>query len=183
MKKEKVNNQKNTRSKSKKGPWIFMIISILLFGIASLFNHTKSMEAIHYLYHLIIEIFPVLLVVFVLMVLINLFLKPQILIKHMGKESGLKGWIIAIIAGILSVGAIYMWFPLLKEMIDKGIKPGLVAVFLYNRGIKIHWLPLMGLYFGLNYVIILTLVTVLVSILQGLIIDWLLGRDSSQAVD
>lgn len=173
MKKNTENKSLNKKksSKPRKGPWIFMFVSLILYLPVIIFDKTKAIEAANNFYHLVLEIFPFLIIVFVLMVLINLFLKTSTLVKYMGKESGLKGWIIAIIAGIISMGAIYLWFPILKDMMKKGVKPGLIAVFLYNRGIKLHWLPLMTLFFGLKYVVILTTVTILVSVLQGIIID------------
>jgi len=162
--------------KAKKGSWIFMILSMILFLVVLLLNKQKGMETATYFYHLALEILPFLVVVFVLMVLINIFLKTKTLIKYMGKDSGLKGWIVVIIAGIISIGAIYMWFPLLEDMQKKGVKPGLIATFLYNRGIKLHWLPLMGLYFGVKYMVVLTIVIILISILQGLVIDFFFRR-------
>ncbi len=169
------------RNKSDKGSWIFMTLSVLLLGIVYLINNEKGMMAAEHFYHLTMEILPMLAVVFAIMVFTFLFLKTSVLVKYLGENSGIKGWIIAVLAGILSVGAIYLWFPVLKTLMEKGGKPGLVATFLYNRGIKLHWLPLMALYFGLKYVIILTLVTILISILQGLIIDSFLCKKSIQA--
>ena len=172
LSKLKSQNKKGNQ-KSKKGPWIFLGVSLLLYLLVYLFDKVKAIAVAERFYQLSKEILPFLIIVFVLMVLINLFMKASTLVKYMGKESGLKGWIIAIIAGIFSIGAIYLWFPLLKEMKDKGVKPGLIAVFLYNRGIKLHWLPLMALYFGLKYVFILTIVTILASLIQGTIIDYI----------
>ena len=177
IKPKKLNNEK----RSQKGPWIFLGFSVLLFLLVLLFDKEKALETSGYFYHLVLEILPFLVVVFVLMVFINLFLKTSMLIKYMGEGSGIKGWLIAVFAGILSIGAIYLWFPILKNMLDKGVKPGLVATFLYNRGIKLNWLPLMALYFGMKYVVVLTLVTVLVSILQGLIIDFLLVNNKTKS--
>lgn len=159
-----------------KGPWIFMGISLLLFLAVCFFDKGKADEVATRFYHLSEEILPMLAVVFVLMVLINLFMKTSTLIKYMGEGSGLKGWLIAIVGGIISVGAIYIWFPILKNIMDKGAKQGLVATFLYNRGIKLTWLPLMVLYFGIKYVVVLTIITVLVSVLQGISIDFLIAR-------
>ncbi len=180
---EKNRPQEKVSDKNKKGPWIFMVVSLVLLLLVFLFNKEKGMEVTKAFYHLVIEIFPFLLVVFALMVLINLYLKMDVLKKHMGKESGIKGWIIAIVAGILSMGAIYMWFPLLKDLINKGVKPGLVGVFLYNRAIKLHWLPLMALYFGLKYVAVLTLVTIIISVLQGFIIDFFLLKNRRDSLE
>ncbi len=175
--KESDTTQTKEVSRSTKGPWVFMGISLFLFLLVYIFNKGKATVAALHFYHLAIEILPMLILVFVLMVLINLFLKTSVLIKYMGEGSGIKGWLIAIVTGIISVGAIYLWFPILRNMLDKGVKPGLVATFLYNRGIKLNWLPLMVVYFGLKYVVILALVTVLASVLQGVIIDVVMTRN------
>jgi uncharacterized membrane protein YraQ (UPF0718 family) len=178
MKKSPQNPLAKPKEKAKagNGALIFMFISMLIFGLVYLLDHEKGAKAVHYFFHISLEIIPVLGLVFILMVLVFAFLKTSILVKYMGEGSGIKGWLIAIAAGTLSVGAIYLWFPVLKTLIEKGGKPGLVATFLYNRGIKLHWLPLMALYFGLKYVVVLTLVTVLASLLQGMIIDWVMGK-------
>jgi len=180
---EKKDRGKQTGKKqakqSVKGRWIFLGISALLYLAVLVVNRPKAVEVGAHFLHLTGEVLPFLLVVFAIMVLINLFLKTEILVRYMGEGSGLKGWLIAIITGILSVGAIYLWFPILKNMMEKGVKPGLVAVFLYNRGIKLHWLPLMAFYFGMKYVVVLTLVTVLVSVLQGWILNLLTGKSKT----
>jgi len=170
--------KKKNEKRPQKGPWIFLASSVLLFLLVLLIDKQKAALTATLFIHLTSEILPFLLVVFVLMVLINLFLKTSTLIKYMGEGSGIKGWIVAVLAGILSIGAIYLWFPILKNMMDKGVKSGLVATFLYNRGIKLNWLPLMILYFGLKYVIVLTVVTILASVVQGIIIDFLIVRKS-----
>lgn len=89
----------------------------------------------------------------------------------MGKEKGVKGWLIAIGGGILSTGSIYMWYPLLKDLKEKGVRYGFISVFLYNRAIKIPLIPIIITYFGVKFVVVLTLVMVFVSIIQGLIIE------------
>jgi len=166
----KSNNKKPTK-KQGKGPLIFFSVSVVLLLISIVFDNERGLKSLFFLLNLLKSMIPVLAFVFVLMVLINIFLKSETLIKYMGKDSGLKGWFVAVVTGILSVGAIYMWFPLLKDMLDKGVKQGLVAVFLYNRGIKLQWLPVLAFYFSLKYVIVLTLVMILASLVQGIIIN------------
>jgi len=177
---DKQNVGQKQQGKVSKGSWIFLAISALLLILALIFNPEKGIQVWHFLLHLLSTILPVLALVFVIMVLINLFLKTQLLIKYMGKGSGLKGWIIAVVTGILSVGAIYMWFPVLKEMIDKGVKHGLIAVFLYNRGIKLQWMPVLALYFSVKYIVVLTLIMLLASLVQGLIIERLFRNEKNK---
>ena len=78
---------------------------------------------------------------------------------------------VAIVAGILSVGSIYMWYPLLKDLEEKGVEKGLIATFLYNRAIKIHLIPLMILYFSGKFILLLTILMIIASVIQGVIIN------------
>lgn len=49
------------------------------------------------------RLLPVFGVMLVLMVLVNLWVKPQRIARHLGEESGLRGWAIAITAGVVSL--------------------------------------------------------------------------------
>ena len=65
----------------------------------------------------------------------------------------------------------YMWYPLLKEMKNSGANHSFIAVFLYNRAIKLPLLPFIIFYFGITFTIVLTVVMIVMSIIQGMIID------------
>jgi uncharacterized membrane protein YraQ (UPF0718 family) len=73
--------------------------------------------------------------------------------------------------GILSHGPIYVWYPLLRELREHGMRTSLVAAFLYNRAIKIPLLPLMIYYFGVIYVVVLLIFMIIASIVEGKIIE------------
>lgn len=122
---------------------------------------------------LLIKIIPILLLVLFFMGIMDYFMdiNPESVSKYTGKGSGTKGWILAISSGILSHGPIYLWYPLLKELQGHGMRSGLVAAFLYNRGIKIPLLPLMIYYFGALYVAVLSIIMIIASIVEGKIIE------------
>jgi uncharacterized membrane protein YraQ (UPF0718 family) len=69
------------------------------------------------------------------------------------------------------MGSIYLWYPLLKELSEKGMKKGLIATFLYNRAVKIPLLPLMVYYFGWLFTLFLTLYMIIFSVFLGIIMD------------
>jgi len=106
-------------------------------------------------------------VVFIFMVLLNLFLKPGQVARFLGKGAGARGAVIAVAAGIVSAGPIYAWYPLLRDLREKGAGNSFLAVFLGNRAVKLFFLPVMVSYFGWLYVLILTLLTVLSSLVVG----------------
>ena len=72
---------------------------------------------------------------------------------------------------VISMGPIYAWYPLLKELRGKGTKNSLVAVFLGNRAVKPFLLPVMISYFGGMYVVLLTLFTIAGSLAVGYLVN------------
>ena len=149
------------------GKWYFLAGVILAYIIVYFTNPEKIYPAFLFFKDLIFKILPILLFIFILMVLTNYFIQPKTLVKYLGHSSGIKGWVIAIVSGILSTGPIYLWYPLLNELQKHGMRNALIATFLYNRSVKIPLLPLLVAYFGIKYSIILLTVTLLVSVLQG----------------
>jgi uncharacterized membrane protein YraQ (UPF0718 family) len=137
---------------------------LMLFEPA-LFNMAVSGTA-----SMLVRIIPLLIFVFFIMVVVNLFVESGKIKKYLGESSGLRGWINAIIAGILVSGPPYVLYPLLKELKRNGMKDSLIAVFLYNRNVKIPFIPLMIIYFGLAYTIITSLLIIVFSILNGMLI-------------
>jgi len=101
------------------------------------------------------------------MLLINLFLKPAAVAKFLGKGSGVKGIALSVAAGIISTGPIYAWYPLLKDLKDKGAGESSIAIFLYNRAVKPFLVPVMVTYFGWLYVVTLIILTILASVVVG----------------
>jgi len=140
-------NLRNNRNKSNvnnRYGLCFLGLVAVLYCVLCLFNPQKTYNSLKLSWGITISIIPILFIVVLFMGLLNYFLKFKTLGKHLGKESGTKGWLLAIFAGILSLGPVYVWYPLLKNLRDKGMKAGLVAAFLYNRAIKIPLLPRYG---------------------------------------
>jgi len=140
---------------------------LLIYGILSVTVPDKALVALRSSGDVFVNIIPPLAFVFAVMVGMNLFLKPAQIAAFLGRAGGIKGIALSAAAGIISMGPIYVWYPLLKELRERGAPNTLIAVFLYNRAVKPFLLPVMIAYFGLAYVVILTLMTILGSIVVG----------------
>jgi len=84
--------------------------------------------------------------------------------------------VLSLVAGIISMGPIYAWYPLLKNLREKGAGTCPIAIFLYSRSIKPFLLPVMIAYFGWVYVGILTVLTVFASIAIGCFMSVLMKK-------
>jgi len=170
MKIQKENNQQKNHS-SIIFSYLFLCVSISVYSVFLYVSPEKSINALSASKNIFISIIPILVFVIFLMGISNLLLKPKKVSKYLGKNSGVKGWLLSAIFGILSHGPIYVWYPLLKDLNNQGMRTGLVAVFLYNRAIKIPLVPIMVFYFGIYFVGILCLYMIVASLCQGKIID------------
>jgi len=165
----------NKKSKGNNYQWIFISIVILLYLILYIIHPNKTADSLSATMLLLFNILPILFVVFLFMVISNYYLSPKVISKYVGKGSGIKGWIIAVITGILSHGPIYAWFPLLRDMKNHGMRDGLVAAFLYNRSVKLPLLPIMIFYFGWVFVLVLMVLIMLASVIEGTLIELMVG--------
>lgn len=148
---------------------IMLLIVIILYIIAAITDSDSALKALESTWSILQIIAPILLIVIFIMALINKYLHPQKLSYYLGEKSGKKGWIISAIAGVLSHGPGYVWYPMLSDLRTHGVKDGLIVTFIYARSVKLPWLPVMVGYFGTTFTVLLTLFTLLGAVIQGLI--------------
>lgn len=155
-----------------------MLVSVvILYAAAAVINSSDTYEALTNSFKVLKTILPILLVVVLLMAVINSFIQPKKIAKHLGEESGMKGWAIALLSGLFSHGSGYVWYPMLSDLRSHGVRDGLIVTFFYARAIKLPWLPMMVSYFGLGFTITLTFYILLGALLQGFIAEKLLGAE------
>ena len=159
---------------------IFLLVVILMYFPAHFYDAERAFSALSMSATLARKILPFLILVFVIMLLSNLLLKSQWVKSHLGQNSGAGAWLVSVIAGIISPGPIYPWLTLLKDLKEKGMRPALIAVFLYSRGIKLPMLPLLIHYFGLAYALVLLLYIPLFALLSGALIEKLPGLNEAK---
>jgi uncharacterized membrane protein YraQ (UPF0718 family) len=153
---------------------IFPGCVLVIYGIVFVINPAGAARAFGSSTGILRSLMIPLSLVFTLMVLMNLFLKPAHIVRLLGQESGCRGVTLSAAAGIISMGPIYAWYPLLKELRGKGATNSLIAVFLGNRAVKPFLLPIMISYFGGIYVVLLTLFTIAGSLAVGYLVNILL---------
>jgi uncharacterized membrane protein YraQ (UPF0718 family) len=159
---------------------VFFLLSLAAYGLLGIYDFSLLKNVLSTLAGLSARIAPILLLVFGVMFLTNLFFQSNRVVRFLGAGSGLKGWMLAIAGGIVSSGPIYMWYPLLSDLKEKGMKDSLIAAFLYNRAIKIPLLPMMVYYFGWNFALVLSIYMVLFSVADGVLVQSLVGKGTDQ---
>ena len=124
----------------------------------------KSLEVIGML-------IPIFAIVILLMALIGYFFQERTFMASLPGQRGFRGWMIALVVGLLSHGPMYAWYPMLQSLREKGLRDGYIATFFYARAVKLPLLPLMVDYFGLTFTVVLTLYIIIASLLQGWLVE------------
>ena len=116
-------NVESTQKSSSKRPVTRMILfpaaMLVIYGILFAVMPDKASLALKSSGNIFLSMLMPLILVFVLMLLLNLFLKPAQIARFLGKGSGVKGILLPAAAGIISTGPIYVWYPLLHDLREK----------------------------------------------------------------
>ena len=160
--------------KSGRGGWLFLTLVLMTYGLLGLINPVATSQSLTFFTHIMLQVLPVLGLVFLLLFIANLVLEPKWIRRYLGSGSGIKGWIAATLGGMLSLGPIYPWYAMLGELRQKGMRNALIAAFLYSRAVKLPLLPLMIHYFGVAYTLILCIYLVVFSIISGIVVEKLI---------
>ena len=156
----------------------FLIGCIVLYALLFLFNQELFLSSLRNFLQIAYRVIPLLILIFPIMFLVNYFVKPKKVKKYFGKEAGLKSYFYATIAGILISGPPYILYPMLSDFKKSGMSNQVLAIFLYNRNVKIPFLPVMIFYFGFAYTIVLSALIIVFSFVNGKIIQLLTKKNT-----
>ena len=157
------------KSQKSNFPKYFLIFTLTIYMIVAITDINTANKSLNHFFQLITKIAPILLVIYVLLVISDLYLNQQKVKQFTQNFRGIKGWGLSIIGGIISSGPVYVWYPFLANLQKKGIEDKYIISFLYNRAIKIPLIPIMLTVFSIPYIIILFVIMIIGSISQGVI--------------
>jgi uncharacterized membrane protein YraQ (UPF0718 family) len=108
---------------------ILAVIVIAIVGIFLIYPQKSALFEKNFFNYLVqmLEIFPA---VMILSGLLKIFVSKDIVGKYLGKTSGFRGLIIAVLLGTLPEGPLYIAFPLVKELREKGAKVSNLIIFM-----------------------------------------------------
>ncbi len=149
----------------------FLSVVILIYLFLLIFNFDFFIKSLNKFADLSIKILPSILGAFVLIFVFNYILNNQQIKKYLTGKLSWKKYFLTIVLGVLSSGPIYAWYPFLADLKEQGFKNSLITVFLYNRAIKLPLIPVLIYYFSLQFVIIITVLMIIFSIINGIIMD------------
>ena len=126
-----------------------------------------------------VDMLKILPCAFILIGLFEIWVKKETVEKHFGKESGIRGYIWAVLLASTTVGGLYVAFPVAYSLYNKGAK--LSIIFTYIGASAICRVPMtifeasfMGIKFSAIRLLVSLPLVIISSILLG---DYLEKRD------
>ncbi len=147
----------------------FLGFVALLYVVLFFFNKETTLESLQYFVKNTLSVIPIFIFVIVLTAVIQYFFPKEKIGKMLQSNSRSKTYTVSLIAGIISHGPVFAWFPLLKNLQTKGLKDNYIITFLYARSIKLTLLPIMIGFFGQLYSLIFMVYIAIAALIQGLI--------------
>lgn len=148
----------------------FIICAITI--VLMLLNPGKVISGLIYAVNMYRSLFLVILSVAFISGFISETIPPNTIAKVIGSESGWKGVLIGAIFGTFMVGPSYIFYPLFRNLIDKGASIRVIATTIGAWAIKVQWIPFALSILGWRFVLIFNLLIFIYAIVSGIILDW-----------
>lgn len=152
---------------------ITLIIAVILLSI-----FPDRLEAVTTTsWDFFIEMMWILPAVMVIMGLFAVWSSKEMVVKHLGKTSGIKGIILSLVLGALPTGPLYVAFPMAAVLIKKGAKISNIVVFLSAWAcIKIPQEMVELQFLGAQFMLLRLILTIIFVTIMGIsiekIIEW-----------
>ena len=135
---------------------------LILYMTLLIFMPVQGFMALKNSVYYLMEMFQVLPVIFLLTVVIESLIPKEMIIKHFGEKSGVKGNVLALVLGSISAGPIYAAFPISKMLLSKGASVSNIVIVLSSWAvIKVPMLANEAKFLGLSFMAVRWVLTVL----------------------
>jgi len=182
---QKQKQMQMQKQKQKKG----MIKDLILLGISliiaivliSLFPEKKEAVTAASM-DFFIEMIWILPAVMVLMGLFSVWVSKELVVKYLGKSSGMKGILLALLFGSLPTGPLYVAFPMAAALIKKGARISNIIIFLSAWAcIKLPQEMVELQFLGPKFTVMRFTLTIIFVVIMGLLIERLIERSDKRA--
>ena len=119
---------------------------------------------------------PLLAAAFLTAGLLQALVKKEFITKWLGRDSGLKGILLACLGGGLIPGGPYAYYPIAGALLSSGAGLGVLVAFVTAKNLwSVSRLPLEIAILGTTITFRRYLITFLIPPLLGILVEWLFG--------
>ncbi len=155
----------------------FVFLLIIFIGLSYLNDYKTGKDTGDAFFHVLVEMLKILPFAFILIGLFEVWIEKETVIKHLGTNSGMKGYLWVFILAGFSVGGLYVAFPLAETLYKKGASLKVIFAFLGFAGIIRIPMTIFEISFlGLPFTIVRLMVTIPLFLLIGIFLGSILEK-------
>lgn len=152
--------------------------TVFIMIILTLINKDMGINTLKLAKSSFVQMIEVLPPIMILLGLMDVWIPRERMIKYMGKDSGVKGIILAMLIGIIGAGPMYAAFPFTAVLIKKGVKFSNVIIFMNAWCvIKISTVLFEISSLGYNFTLLRLVINIPGVIIMGYLTEKLMGKD------
>ncbi len=164
--------------RSLRSHWL-LYLTLALYVVTFSIRPERAMAALHTTLNIFGSVILLIMAVFGLIGLLQVWISRDVIVRLLGRDSGIKSLLLASFCGTLLIGPAYLVFPLLMEIRKQGARWAVVAIVLTSYAVKLQMLPIESGFLGWPFTIGRAAVTLAIGIPTGLIIEAAMERRSS----
>lgn len=167
-------DKKKARKEMVRGYLIFAATLIAAAIILWIFPN-KVTTATTTTWNYFLEMIMILPAVMIIMGLFSMFVSRELVVKYLGKASGIKGILLAVFFGMLPTGPLYVAFPLAVALRSKGASISNIVIFLSAWAcIKLPQELVELQFLGIKFMAARLILTIILVAIMGLFIERLI---------
>lgn len=155
---------------------IYIMIGVIVWGITAIISPVKGAVVGEVAYGAFIKAIGIIIAVFIVIGLIQVWIGPETLSKILGKEAGWKGLLLASAIPMFLGGSLLTVLPLLKMLREKGASIACIVAFIVAWSGKLPLVPLEAEFLGWKFTILRTILIVPFAVVMGLISQVILDK-------
>ena len=157
-----------------------LLLILLAEAVLFIYKPNLSRDAWTNSFHFFLSVLSILPSVLLFLGLLETWVPPNRVEAYLGKNSGVKGFFLAVLLGSFAAGPLFTAFPIAASFSNKGGRIANTVIFLGSWAtIKIPMLILEGRFLGMQFSVIRLVATIPFIILTGLVMERLLPVTSN----
>ena len=155
--------------------WLILFLSASMLSF--FFGFKPGISISFNFWDFFIEMITFIPFLFILIGLFDVWFPKEIIEKHIGKESGVKGIFLVILLAMFQAGPLYGAFPVAYILFKKG--SSIRNIFIYLGAFSSMKIPMLGIeigYLGVEFTFLRTIISLPLFILIGYIMEKLVGK-------
>lgn len=158
-----------------------LVVALVLYAWGFVASPERALEALLVGLHTFVGVLPIIAAVFAALGLFNVWVDKKQIAALLGKGSGIKAVVVASLVGTVLVGPVYVIFPLMKAVHERGARWAVVGAVLTAWAVKVTMVPMEIGMLGWRFSLLRIGLVILSAVPIGYLLEWIVERGAHKS--